>query len=176
MMTKDVFDAMRESHSVRNFKPEPVPEPTLTRILEAACWAPSAGNLQPWYFYVVTNTELKEKIAAACHDQAQVTDAPIAIVVMADPARSNERYGERGAQLYCLQDTAAASQNILLAAAGLGLDTCWVGAFDEVTVQRLVEAPPRLRAVAIICLGFGDERERHNKERFRVAEVTKILH
>jgi nitroreductase len=131
--------------------------------------------LQPWYFYVVTNEELKDNISAACFDQQQVKDAPAIIVVMADPARSNERYGERGAQLYCLQDTAAATQNILLAAAGLGVDTCWVGAFDEVQVQRLVEAPPRLRAVAIICVGYGDESG-HHKERLRVAEVTKILH
>lgn len=176
-MTKDVFDAMRESHSVRNFRPQSLPEPTLTRLLEAACWAPSAGNLQPWYFYVVTNVQLKEKIAEACYDQDQIEAAPAIIVVMADPARSNEQYGERGAQLYCLQDTAAATQNILLAAAGLGVDTCWVGAFDEVRVQRLVEAPPRLRAVAIICVGYGDESESaHAKERLRVAEVTKILH
>lgn len=175
-MTKDVFDAMRESHSVRSFKPEPIPEPTLTRILEAGCWAPSAGNLQPWYFYVVTNEDLKEKIEDACHEQQQVAGAPVVIVVMADPARSNERYGERGAQLYCLQDTAAATQNMLLAATGLGLDACWVGAFDEVAVQRLVEAPPRLRAIAVVCIGYGDEHEAHSKERLRVAEVAKILH
>ena len=175
-MTMDVFDAMREVHSVRSFKTDQVPEPTLTRIMEAACWAPSAGNLQPWYFYVVTNEELKQKIAGTCFDQQQVSEAPTVVVVLADPSRSNERYGERGAQLYCLQDTAAATNNILLAAAGLGLDTCWVGAFDEVAVQRLIEAPPRLRAVAIVCLGYGNEREAHIKERLRVAEVVKIIH
>jgi nitroreductase len=175
-MTKDVFDAMRESDSVRSFKPEPIPDATVSRLLEAACWAPSAGNLQPWYFYVISNEELRAKIAAACPGQGQVSEAPTIVVVMADPARSNEQYGERGAQLYCLQDTAAAAQNIILAATGLGIDTCWVGAFDEQEVQRLVEAPPRLRAVAIICLGYGDERSEHAKERFRVAEVAKILH
>jgi nitroreductase len=175
-MTKDVFDAMRESHSVRSFKQEMITEPTLTRILEAACWAPSAGNLQPWYFYVVTNPSLKEKIAGACYDQDQVKEAPVVIVIMADPARSNDRYGERGAQLYCLQDTAAAIQNMILASTALGIDNCWVGAFDEVAVQRLVEAPPRLRAVSILCLGYGEEHRPHVKERFRMAEVTKLLH
>ena len=175
-MTKDVFDAMRESHSVRNFKPHLIPEATISRILEAASWAPSAGNLQPWYFYVVTNTELKERIADACFGQEQVADAPAVVVIMADPARSNERYGERGAQLYCLQDTAAAAQNMLLAAAGLGIGACWVGAFDEVAVQNMLEAAPRLRAVAIICLGYSDEASPQYKERFRVAEVAKILH
>jgi len=176
-MTKDVFDCMRESHSVRVFCQEPIPEATLTRILEAACWAPSAGNLQPWYFYVVTNNDVKQEIAKACFDQQQVADAPAIIVIMADPARSNERYGERGAQLYCLQDTAAAAQNMLLAAEGLGLGACWVGAFNESKVQQLVEAPPRLRAVAIICLGYSNEQvPAHYKERLRMSDVTKIIH
>lgn len=175
-MTKDVFDAMREAHSVRQFTTDQVPEPTLTRLLEAACWAPSAGNLQPWYFYVVENAALKRGLAAACYGQRQVVEAPAVVVVMADPARSNERYGERGAQLYCLQDTAAATQNMILAAAGLGLSTCWVGGFDERQVQELVEAPPRLRAVAIVCLGYSNEADEEPKERLRVADVTKILH
>lgn len=174
-MTKDVFDCMRESQSVRSFKQEPVPEPTLTRLLEAACWAPSAGNLQPWYFYVVKNSHVKKELASLCFNQEQIIEAPVAIVVMADPARSNERYGERGAQLYCLQDTAAAIQNLLLAAEGVGIGACWVGAFDEPKVQQLVEAPPRLRAVAIICLGYSNEPERGAKERFRVAEVVKFI-
>ncbi len=176
-MTKDVFDAMRETHAVRQFTTVPVPEPTLTRILEAACWAPSAGNLQPWYFYVVQNAALKQRLAEACHGQHQVAEAPTVVVVMADPARSNERYGERGAQLFCLQDTAAATQNLLLAATGLGVASCWVGGFDERRVQELVEAPPRLRAVAIVCLGYSNEADEDEaKERLRVADVTKILH
>lgn len=176
-MTKDVFDAMREVHSVRQFTGEPIPEPTLTRLLEAACWAPSAGNLQPWYFYVVVNEDLKKRLAAACYDQHQVAEAPALVVVMADPAKSNDRYGERGAQLYCLQDTAAATQNMLLAAEGLGIASCWVGAFDERRVQELVEAPPRLRAVAIVCLGYSNEQNYDNvKERYRMADVARILH
>lgn len=175
-MTKDIFDCMRDSHSVRHFKQADIPEPTITRLLEAACWAPSAGNLQPWYFYVVTNEQVKDRIAAACHEQEQVREAPAVIVVMADPARSNERYAERGAQLYCLQDTAAAIQNLLLAAEGLGLGACWVGALDEVQIQKLVEAPPRLRAVAVICIGYSNEQERNVKERLRVAEVAKFIH
>jgi len=175
-MTKDVFDCMRESHAVRHFLPREIPEPTLTRILEAGCWAQSAGNLQPWYFYVIKNEQIKSKVAAACFEQNQINDSSVSIVILADPAKSNERYGERGAQLYCIQDTAIAAGNMILAAYGLGIDSCWVGAFDEVEVQRAVEAPPRLRAVAIICLGYSDEEKNLVKERFRVAEVTKIIH
>ena len=174
-MTKDVFDCMRDNQSIRSFKSEPVPEPTLSRILEAACWAPSAGNLQPWYFYVVKNDDVKKAIAQACFDQEQVNAAPVIVVVMADPAQANDKYGERGAQLYCLQDTAAAIENMLLAAEGLGIGSCWVGAFDEPKVQQLVEAPPRLRAVAIVCLGYSEEANNPPKERYRVADRTKYI-
>jgi nitroreductase len=175
-MTKDIFDCIRESHSVRNFKSEQIPEPTLTRILEAGNMAPSAGNLQPWYFYVVQDSSVKEKLAAAAFDQEQISDAPTVVVILADPARSNERYGERGAQLYCLQDTAAATQNILLAAEGLGIAACWIGAFDETKVEETVEAPPRLRAVAMVCLGYSAEQPKEYKERLRLAEVAKFIH
>lgn len=174
-MTKDVFDCMREAQSVRNFKPEAIPEPTLTRILEAGCWAPSAGNLQPWYFYVVNNQDLKERLAQACFDQDQVADAPTVIAILADPARSNERYAERGAQLYCIQDTACAAENMILAAEALGIKSCWVGGFDEIAVQRLLEAPPRLRAVAILCLGYSNETN-DVKERLRLNDVVKFIH
>ncbi|MBP2635669.1 MAG: bluB 2 [Firmicutes bacterium] len=175
-MTKDVFDCIRESHSVRSFNDEQIPEPTLTRILEAGNMAPSAGNLQPWYFFVVQNTAVKDKLAAAAFEQEQINDAPTVIVILADPVRSNEKYGERGAQLYCLQDTAAAAQNILLAADGLGIAGCWVGAFDERKVQEAVEAPPRLRAIAMICLGYGSEQSKQYKERLRLNDVTKFIH
>lgn len=174
-MTKDVFVCMKDSHSIRHFKSEPIPESVLTRILEAACWAPSAGNLQPWYFYVVKNSQLKDKIFEVSFEQEQIRQAPVLIVILSDPARSNERYHERGAQLYCLQDTAAAAQNMLLAAEALDLGACWIGAFEEVKVQTLLEAPPRLRAVAMLAIGYSDEKSRQTKERLSIAEVTKII-
>ncbi|WP_425061058.1 5,6-dimethylbenzimidazole synthase [Sporomusa carbonis] len=174
-MTKDIFDCIRDSHSIRQFQPKQIPEPTLTRILEAGNMAPSAGNLQPWYFFVVQDESVKRKLAEAAFDQEQISDAPTVIVVLADPARSNERYSERGAQLYCLQDTAAATQNMLLAAEGLGIGACWVGAFDEAKVAEAVEAPPRLRAVAMICLGYSDEQPKEYKERLGLAEVVKFI-
>jgi len=174
-MTKDIFDCIRESHSIRSFKSAQIPEPTLTRILEAGNMAPSAGNLQPWYFYVVQDPAIKEKLAAAAFEQEQINDAPSVVVIVADPARSNEKYGERGAQLYCLQDTAAATQNILLAAEALGIGACWVGAFDEAKVEQAIKAAPRLRAVAMICLGYSDEQPKTYKERLRLTEVVKFI-
>lgn len=174
-MGKDVFECMKNSHSIRHFKSDPIPDSVLTRILQAATWAPSAGNLQPWYFFVVKNQDLKDRIFEVSFEQPQIKEAPLLIVILADPARSNERYKERGAQLYCLQDTATAGQNMLLAAEALDLGACWIGAFDEVKVQTLVEAPPRLRAVAMLAMGYSAEKERQEKERLPVAEVAKII-
>ena len=175
-MNKDIFTCMRDSHSVRHFTKEPIPDEIVTQLLQAANWAPSAGNLQPWYLYVVKDEKIKQEVAKVCYNQPQVEEAAVLIVVLADPAKSNEQYGERGAQLYCLQDSAAAVQNMLLAAEALGIGACWVGAFDEVKLQRIVEAAPRLRAVAVVCIGKSDEEVSAMKDRRRVEEIAKFVH
>ena len=127
-MTKDVIDAIKERRSVRRFKKDAINESTLGRIIEAALWAPSAGNIQPWQFYVVHNQEVKNKLMEASLKQKSVADAPVAVVVCADLIMASEKYGERGANLYALQDTACAVQNMLLAATAYGFNTLWIGA------------------------------------------------
>jgi len=83
-VTKDVLDAIKERKSVRKFKDAPVNESTLGRIIEAALYAPSAGNIQPWQFYVVHNQQIKNKLMAASYNQASVGEAPVVIVVGAN--------------------------------------------------------------------------------------------
>lgn len=153
-MTKDVFDAIKGRRSVRGFKKDEIPQATVTRLMEAACYAPSAGNRQPWQYYIVTHEAKKEELAAAALGQTFVASAPVAIVVCAQPEVSGARYGARGVELYCLQDTAAAVQNILLAADALGLGTCWVGAFNEEEVSGVLDLPGDTRPVAIIPVGY----------------------
>jgi nitroreductase len=82
-----------------------------------------------------------------------VAGAPVIIVVCADPERSAARYAQRGRELYCLQDTAAAAEHILLAAVALGLGGCWVGAFDESRAAKVLALPRHLRPVAILPIG-----------------------
>lgn len=156
-MTKDLIDAIEERRSVRAFKPDPIPEPTLSRIIGCALLAPSAGNIQPWQFWVVKRPEVKAALARAAYDQEFVSDAPVVIVVAAEPRRSAARYGNRGAELYCLQDTAAAVENILLTAVAFGLGACWVGAFSERAVSQALNLPDTLRPVAIVPIGYPKE-------------------
>ncbi len=151
--TFPLAEAIARRRSIRQFKPTAVPEEHLEAMLEAAVLAPSAGNRQPWRFLVIRNPELRQRLAAAAHGQKFVAAAPVALVVCADLPRTESRYGQRGRELYALQDTAAAIQNLLLTAVAYGYGTCWVGAFDEEQAAAVLELPPSLRPVAIIPIG-----------------------
>jgi nitroreductase len=140
-------------HSVREFESGAIPPEDVELMKETLRWAPSAGNMQPWFFYVVAGREAKEGLAAAAYGQQFVAEAPVAFVVCAEPERSAARYGERGRTLYCYQDTAAAVENLLLAGHMLGYGACWVGAFDEVAARDALDIPKHLRPVAIVPVG-----------------------
>ena len=128
----EFFEVVEARRSIRRFDPAvEVPPETVERLLSAAILAENAGNRQPWHFCVVRDPALREGLVAAAHGQSFISQAPVAIVVCADAEQSAGRYAQRGRELYCLQDTAAAVDHILLAAVALGLGSCWVGAFDE---------------------------------------------
>ncbi len=154
----DVFEAIEGRRSVRRFKPDPIDERDLEKILNAGRLAPSAGNCQPWEFVVVRNEDIKRELVRAALGQSFVAGAPVVVVVCANIPKSSNRYGGRGAELYCIQDTAAAIQNMLLTAYALGYGTCWVGAFDEETASRAIKAPEGVRPVGIIPIGRPAER------------------
>lgn len=154
----DIIGVIKSRRSVRKFKiGVKIPKEDLMRILETAVYAPSAGNRQPWEFIIVEEEENKAKIAIAAYHQRWITEAPTIIVVCANENRSASRYGERGRTLYCIQDTAAAIQNILLTAYAMGYGTCWVGAFNEEEVRRILSIPIGVRPIAIIPIGIPDE-------------------
>lgn len=139
--------------SVREYLNEPIPDEVLEELLSAAILAPSAGNAQPWRFLVVREPRLKAGLAQAAYGQSFLAEAPVVVAVCADLARAKRAYRERGVNLYCLQDTAAAVENLLLAATAKGLGTCWVGAFDEGKVAEVLGLAADLRPVALIPLG-----------------------
>ena len=161
----ELQEAIKGRRSIRNFKKQNIPEETITQLIEAASYAPSAGNIQPWQFIIIRNPTIKKKLAESALNQNHVNDAPVVIVVCADEKRSSMGYGTRGKTLYCLQDTAAATQNILLTAHSLGLGSCWTGAFNEDEAREAVNAPEGVRPVAIIPVGIpdGNPKQRSRK-------------
>jgi nitroreductase len=151
----DVFEAIKNRRSVRAFTNEPVSDAKVKKLIDAATRAPSAGNIQPWEFVIIRDQEAKRGLCKAAGNQNFIEEAPVVIVVCANTSRSERGYGSRGVNLYCLQDTAAATQNMLLAAQALGLATCWVGAFDEEEVKKVLNIPNVVRPVAIIPIGHA---------------------
>lgn len=151
----DVLEAIKGRRSVRAFRSEKnVSEETVQELIDAACWAPSAGNIQPWEFVIVRKPEIKRRLVEAAFKQSFLEDASVVIVVCADEERSSEGYGQRGRTLYCIQDTSAAIQNIHLAAYSLGLGTCWVGAFKEEEAREILNIPRGIRPVALVPVGY----------------------
>lgn len=150
----DFWRVIEQRHSVRAFDSRTnVSDKDIHRMIEAAIQAPSAGNCQPWHFIVVRDRRIREALADAAYGQEFVAQAPVVFAVCAEPARSASRYGKRGVELYCLQDTAAAIEHILLAATSLGLGACWVGAFDEKRAAKALDLPPQLRPVGLVPVG-----------------------
>ena len=168
----DVLEAIKGRRSIRAFKSQAVSTEMVERLIDAARWAPSAGNIQPWEFIIVRNPEIKRNLAKAALNQSFIEEAPVVIVVCADEIRSSQGYGFRGKTLYCIQDTAAATQNIHLAAYSLGLGTCWVGAFNEEEARKILEIPQGVRPVAIIPVGYPAEKPPARNRR----PLNQIIH
>jgi len=153
----EVFECIVTRRSVRSYEKKDVPNELIGQMLEAAVRAPSAGNIQPWEFIVVKDIEKKRELYEAALKQRNVKEAPVVIVICAYPGKCTERYGERGKSLYCIQDTAAAMENMLLTAHSLGLGACWVGAFEENKIRNILNIPQKLKPVALITVGFPRE-------------------
>ncbi|MGA2267274.1 MAG: nitroreductase family protein [Bryobacteraceae bacterium] len=152
----ELFEVIERRHSVRAFTPRPVEVEKVTRVLEAANAAPSAGNLQGYEIFRVAGKKERTMLARAALDQFFIESAPVVLVFCANPARSAGKYGERGARLYAIQDATIACTFAMLAATALGLGTVWVGAFNDAAVEHVL-GTRNLLPVAILPIGYPAE-------------------
>ena len=168
----DFTEVTRLRRSVRTYKRHELPQATVEKLLEAARSSPSAGNVQPWEFVVAVSQITKQGLSNAAFGQKALLEASVVFVVCADEKRAEESYGTRGRTLYCLQDTAAAIENILLTACSLGLGACWIGAFKEDEIRKVIKAPKYMRPVALIPVGYPNESPPAKARR----SVSEIMH
>jgi nitroreductase len=168
----ELIKAIKERRSIRAYKSEKIEETLILEILENAILAPSAGNLQSWEFVIIKEKAQKEKLARAAFGQYFITEAPFIIIVCANQARSAAGYGRRGYELYSIQDTAACIQNILLLVTDKGLGACWIGAFNEEEVKRIINTPREIKPVAIIPVGIPAEKPRTPRR----ISLKEVLH
>jgi nitroreductase len=167
----ELFEAIRKRRSCRKFMPDSIPPEDIGRILEAATWAPSPANNQPWEFIVITNPEIKARIAAAAeatkamlfeksgwkwiekYNVNFVRECPVLIAIIGDPKKSGAHIflGDSipGYQHAC----AAAVQNMLLAACGLGLGSLWFTLFEKAPLRKILDIAPELDPLSLVCIG-----------------------
>ena len=167
----DIFTAVKERRSCRNFMPDAVSKEVLDKILEAGTWAPSAANNQPWEFIVVTNSEIKKDIFTESEKCRKVLfeksgwkwvdrykigfimEAPVIIAVIGDPKKTGADMFLEGGGLAYQHGCAAAIQNMLLAAHALGLGTLWFTLFEKQTIRKILKIDQAKEPLALICLG-----------------------
>ena len=153
----EFFDVIKNRHSIRTFSDQPVEDEKLQQILETANLAPSAGNLQAYEIYVVTDAKKRDGLSCAALAQEYVAVAPVALVFCTHPELTEGRYTERGTRLYTVQDATIACAFAMLAATNLGLGSVWVGTFDEKVVRLILGAPDSQVPVVILAIGYAAE-------------------
>jgi len=150
----EFYEVIRTRRSIRSYKPDPVPDESLRRVLEAARMAPSGSNRQPWRFYVVKTPEKKRRVAQACGGQTWIDQAPIVIVAAGWKLPTN-RGGYIGGMSFVM-DLSIAFTHLILAARAEGLGTCWIGDFQNTEVKKILGLPENEDVVAVTPLGYPD--------------------
>ncbi|MCD6108078.1 MAG: nitroreductase [Thermoplasmata archaeon] len=158
----DVRDAIRMRRSIRKYKDKEIEEEKLKLLLEAARLAPSAKNRQNWIFVVVRDKEIKKQLIPACKNQEFVGEASVVIAGVSDPNVSR----------WYKIDMGIAFEHIALEAVELGLGTCWIGAFYEEQVKKVLNIPEDLEVVVLITIGYPAE-EPMERPRKRLDEIIR---
>ncbi len=159
----DTLEAIRERRSVRKFRPDPVGRELLEQLVDSGRLAPTAMGHEPWEFVVVTDDDVRADIAGTTDYGKFIADAPACIAVFCRDTK------------YYLEDGCAATENILLAAAALGLGACWVagdkkGYADK--VRQMLAVPEGYRLVSLLPVGYPADRRARKEKR----PLEDVLH
>lgn len=146
MKGRELLEVIYQRRSIRKYEKKPIPEEILKAILEAGRLAPTAKNLQPWHFIVVRDPEIKRKLIFTDWNNF-IEEASTVIVGCGETDKK-----------WAVVDVAIALQNMVIAAEALGLGSCWIGAFEEEEVKRVLEVPNHLKVVAMVTIGYPAER------------------
>ena len=148
----EVLEAIKMRRSVRAYAKTPIPPISISRMMKALRFAPSACNYQPWHFIWVQNEAMKRRIAATAGKKEWIADAPFIIVACGCPQSA---YPSMGGHYNSVDiDVAIAIDHLTLVAVAEGLGTCWIGAFNEAGVKQLLAIPPEMKVVAMTPVGF----------------------
>ncbi len=141
----DVFEAISERKSIREYEGEPIDQDDMEKMVESARHAPSANNLQPWKLVVVQDPKLLEELVSVCHGQQFVKDAGALVVGLIEEAKWAE------------VDLSIAMDHLSLEAVELGYGTCWIGAFYKEKLEEKLGVGNNYEAFVCMTVGVPDE-------------------
>lgn len=146
-----MLELIKKRRSIRKYTDEPLSDADVKSLLEAAMAAPSANNRQPWEFVVVRDEALRRQLAKTHRWSGMCADAPVVFVVCGHDEQAD----------HWVEDTSAATENLLLAAAGLDLGAVWVAVYPraqrEKHVQEVLGLPEELRVLCLVPVGHPAE-------------------
>jgi nitroreductase len=164
----DVLDCIAQRYSARGYRSDPVNDEALAKVLEAARLAPTAANRQPFRVLVI-HTAGREEELARIYGRPWFVQAPIVLAVVAVPGEAWRRVDDKP---YDEVDATIAMDHLILAAASLGLGTCWVAAFDPAAARDVLGLPDDVEPLAFTPLGYATTPPKEKKRR-PLAELVK---
>ncbi|MCI0520996.1 MAG: nitroreductase family protein [Chloroflexi bacterium] len=164
----EYFDLIRQRYSVRAYKSDPVEEDKLRQVLEAARLAPTAANRQPFQI-IVAYTAGRQEALGRIYQKPWFVQAPLLICACGVPRQAWVRFDQRR---YLDVDVAIVMDHLILAAANLGLGTCWVAAFNAPAARQALELPDEVEPLIFTPLGYPAD-ERGPKERKPLEELVR---
>ena len=159
----DALEAIATRHSTRAYTNKPVPKETLEKIVDAGRRSATARNVQPWEFVVVTNSEMRKRIADITEYGKFIAQSPACIVVFCKDTK------------YYLEDGCAATENLLIAATALGVQSCWVAGDKKPyagTIAEILGVPADHKLICLVALGYADTPGKPTPKR----ELREVLH
>jgi nitroreductase len=167
----DFHNLMQQRYSVRAYKPDPVEDDKLQSILNAARMAPTAANRQPFQLIVI-HTSGREVDLKRIYHRDWFSQAPLVIGVCALPGTAWVR---RDGKNYADVDATIAMDHLILAAAHMGLGTCWVAAFDPAAAREILKLPNDVESIAFTPLGYPADQPKP-KERKPITALVRYEH
>lgn len=167
-MTNNCYEILLKRKSTRHFQEKDVEMELIYKILEAARWAPSGLNNQPWKFIIIKNHEIKEKIGNLSHYRRIFLEAPVLIPFFLDKSSIYHREKD-------IMGVGAAVENILIAVETLGLGAVWLGEIIKARkeVEDILQTPENLELLGVVALGYPKETNKKRKRKRK--ELKEII-
>ena len=159
----DFEKLLTHRYSSRSYKPDPVEEEKLNKVLEAARMAPTAANRQPFQLIII-HTKGRQEELRRIYNKDWFVEAPLVICACSLPEKGWERRRHDG-ENYAVVDVSIVVDHITLQAADIGLGTCWVGAFDPDNAREILHLPDNVNPIAFTPLGYPNDTPKAKKRK-----------